>query len=439
MEEHKKIEISLLTLIIALIVIIGIIVTTVLIFKDTDKKKDKSEEMEIQNNVIPNEIPNEIPNGEIDENTDFELSFLKMEQNKKNMLYSPLSIKYALNMLDEGANGNTKKQIDKLIKDLDTTKYENIDEVLSLANGLYIRDTYADYLKEEYIDILEDKYNAEVKYDKFKNADNINKWIENKTLGQIKNLLRDEQVANPDNKMALINALAIDMEWKNRFDTGDTYGVDFYLEDGKTIKATTMNQKIEDESASYYKDENVTVLSMDLKEYDDTQLEFIAIMPKEDLSKYVEKVTMEDIDNITKELKSASETKAGIDISIPRFSYDYSIKLQEELKLLGITDAFDTENADFTNMTDREGFCVGNAIHKANIDFTEKGVKAAAVTVIMMKENSAIMEEERPEEVKIDNPFMYLIRDKKTGEIWFVGTVYEPNSWEDDKADYEYR
>ena len=214
MEGHKKIEISLLTLIIALIVIIGIIVTTVLIFKDTDKKEKPNKEMEIQNDVELNEIPN----GEIDENTDFELSFLKIENNKKNMIYSPLSIKYALNMLNEGANGNTKAQIEKVIEDVETTKYDNINKVLSLANGLYIRDTYSDYIKEDYIDVLEDKYNAEVRYDPFKNAKSMNTWIEDRTLGQIKNLLKDEQVVDPDNKMALINALAIDMEWESRFD-----------------------------------------------------------------------------------------------------------------------------------------------------------------------------------------------------------------------------
>lgn len=435
MEGHKKIEISLLTLIIALIVIIGIIVTTVLIFKDTDKKEKPNKEMEIQNDVELNEIPN----GEIDENTDFELSFLKIENNKKNMIYSPLSIKYALNMLNEGANGNTKAQIEKVIEDVETTKYDNINKVLSLANGLYIRDTYSDYIKEDYIDVLEDKYNAEVRYDPFKNAKSMNTWIEDRTLGQIKNLLKDEQVVDPDNKMALINALAIDMEWESRFDAEDTRGEDFYLEDGKTMKATTMNQEITDDSASYYKDEKVTVLSMNLDEYKDTQLEFIAIMPKENLSKYIENATLEEIDDITKNLKSASETKAGINISIPRFSYDYSIKLQEELKMLGITDAFDESVVDFSNMTDREGFCVGSAIHKANIDFTEKGIKAAAVTVMMMTDTSAIMQPNKPEDVKIDNPFMYLIRDKETGEIWFIGTVYEPNLWEDDKADYEYR
>ena len=87
-----------------------------------------------------------------------------------------------------------------------------------------------------------------------------------------------------------------------------------------------------------------------------------------------------------------------------------------------------------------EDLFVGEAIHKANIDFTEKGVKAAAVTVFIMETSSAMVgEEEKPEEVKIDNPFIYLIRDKNTSELWFVGTVYEPNSWDDDKTSYRVR
>ena len=79
---------------------------------------------------------------------------------------------------------------------------------------------------------------------------------------------------------------------------------------------------------------------------------------------------------------------------------------------------------------------VSDALHKANIDFTEKGVKAAAVTVFIMKDNAMIAKENKPEEIKINKPFLYLIRDKNTKEIWFVGTVYEPNLWEKDKEDY---
>ncbi len=97
-----------------------------------------------------------------------------MENKKENMIYSPLSIRYALQMLNEGANGNTKSQIEKVIGNTNLRKYDNINDVLSLANALYIRDTYSQYVKDEYKNKLLNNYNAEIKYDAFKSADNIN-------------------------------------------------------------------------------------------------------------------------------------------------------------------------------------------------------------------------------------------------------------------------
>ena len=230
--------------------------------------------------------------------------------------------------------------------------------------------------------------------------------------------------------MLLINALAIDMEWKEKFDESDTYGENFYLEDGTKMEASMMHKQTTDNSTSYYKDENVTALSMDLKEYDGNTLEFIAIMPKNDLQEYINTLTNEELDNILNNL-TPSNTEDGLDISIPRFSYDYNLKLKSDLINMGITDAFNSELANFSNMSTEELY-VSDALHKADIDFTEKGIKAAAATVIVMKEMAILEDETNPIEIKIDNPFMYLIRDKHTGEIWFVGTVYEPNSWQED-------
>lgn len=338
MSEKRQITIRLTTLILIVILIIVAIVVAVKVIKK-DNKIEENNEIEHQN-VNPNEIPEENLTPNIDESTDFELSFLKIENNKSNMIYSPLSIKYALNMLNEGAAGETKKQIEKVIGDLDLTTYDNISKRLSLANGLYIRETYSDLVKDEYIETLEDKYNAEVKYDSFKNAKNINKWIEDKTMGQIDNMLEDEQINDPDVKMALINALTIDMEWEEDFDTSSTYGSEFNLADGSKMQATMMHKKTSGDSASYYKDENVTALAINLEEYDDVQLEFLAIMPKDNLAKYIENVTLEEINDIIDELTLASEEKAGINISIPKFSFDYELNLNRDLKALGITEAF---------------------------------------------------------------------------------------------------
>ena len=127
-------------------------------------------------------------------NTEFTLGFLKKENNKQNMLYSPLSIKYALKMLQEGAKEETYSQIEKVIGNLNLPKYNNIENKLSLANSIFIRDTYFPYVKTSYTDILTNKYNAEVIQDKFNTAKNVNTWIENKTLVKIKKMFRDEIV-----------------------------------------------------------------------------------------------------------------------------------------------------------------------------------------------------------------------------------------------------
>lgn len=435
-EEPKKKEIKLSTVIIVAVVVFVIILIIMAIAILGGSHKEPSQPM-VNNNANQNKIENEIntPVQITSEISEFPIDFLKLENQKQNMIYSPLSIKYALNMLNEGASGNTKKQIDNVIGEMQLVKYTNKENVLSLANTIYIKNDYRQYIKESYQNTLIQKYNAEVNYDAFENAQNINQWIENKTMGIIKNMLQDNQVRM--NRIVLINALAIDMEWQTQFAQEETHGEEFNLEDGNKMVATMMQRESKQDDVSYYKDNNITAISMDLKQYDNTQLEFMAIMPNEDLSNYIKSVTMNDINQIIKKLKPASRASAGIEIKIPKFSFDYSLKLKQDLMSLGITDAFNSSLANFSNMTDTD-LHVSDALHKANIDFSEKGVKAAAVTVFTIKDNAMIREEE-PEEIKFDKPFMYVIRDKKKGEIWFVGTMYEPNSWEKDQADYQAR
>ena len=406
-------------LILLLLTIIAIVSIIILNMKNKEKIKTKDE----VSNLV---------------NSDFELEFLKMENNNQNMIYSPLSIKYALNMLNEGASGNTKKQIEKVIGNSNLAQYEDIKKVLSFANGVYIRDSYSGKVKKEYINILKNKYNAEIKYDSFNNANNINKWIENKTLGIIKNMLQDSMVQEKLTKILLINALAIDMEWEDTFECSDTHGENFKLNTGENMIATTLNKETKSDSFSYYKEKEITALSIDLKKYDNTQLEFIAIMPNGDLSNYIESFTNEELNNITNKMKPASKEKNGIKISIPKFSFDYYLKLKDDLIKLGVTDAFDEDLANFSNMTNsiEEQLYVKDALHKANVDFSEKGIKAAAVTVLVMFETTAISDINKPKEIKIDKPFIYFIKDKNTDEIWFTGTVYEPNSWEEDVKEY---
>jgi len=390
-----------------------------------------------------NEDPVKNVNATNTSKNDFEFSFLKMENNKKNILYSPLSIEYALKMLQEGADKNTYNEINKIIGNAKLPKYTNIGKNLSLANGIFIKDKYYQYVKTEYINTLKKRYDAEVQKDPFNNVKNVNKWIEDKTLGIIKNMLSDDIVKNQEYEvlMFIINALAIDMEWVRPFDLLDTEGDTFYLDNGKKMTATMMKKIfVRNEDTSFYKNDDINVLTMNLEEYNGTQFEFMAIMPNKNLSSYVENVTKEQISEIDKNLIASSDLKRGINLKIPKFKFNYSLNLKQDLMKLGIKDVFNVKKANLSKIADEKAMnrkvYISDALHKADIEFNEKGVKAAAVTVVptVMELISSFQTDET---IYIDKPFMFIIRDKQTKDIWFTGTVYEPNSWANDAESYK--
>jgi len=366
--------------------------------------------------------------------SNFGTNFLKLEPTGKNLIYSPLSIQYALYMLKEGAAGNTRTQIDTVLGNSKLTTYTNIDKVLSLANGLFIRETYRSNVLDSYKDTLLNSYKADVVYDPFANANNFNNWVNDKTMGIIPKLLEDIDVQREDVKMIIANALAIDMEWKVKFDSDNTHEREFNLDDGGKMKVPQMSKTSTDDAVSYYQGDNVTVLALDLKEYEGNQFQFLAIMPDSELNKYAQDFQYSKLSTIVNGLKPASGEKDGVSYSIPRFSYEYNLALKSDLMQMGLTDAFIPSAANFEKITGNTELYVGDALHKARIDFTEKGVKAAAVTAFIMRANGMFVEEEpHPVVITIDKPFLYVIRDKKTGEVWFIGTVYEPMKW----ADYQ--
>ena len=449
MENNNQIKISLkATITIIIITIMIILIALILIFnKNKNQVSHSNYNHRDYDYNIPDENISDItennnnPNIEyLNSNNDFDINFLKLESNKQNLIYSPLSIKYGLNLLNDGANGNTKKEIETVIKDLSLTKYDNIDNVLSLANCIYMKDDFTDSILDSYKNSIKQKYNAEINFDSFKDAQNINNWIKEKTLGQIPNMLNDNIVQNPNLKLLLINSLAINMEWKSPFESTETNGKPFYLENGNEIIATTMNKDYYsfNKTCSYYLDSNLTAVSLKLKKYNNNEFEFIAIMPNSDLTNYIKNLNIDDINTISSKCVPVSETENGINISIPRFSFEYDLALKNDLKNIGINEAF-SDSADLSNITGDNNLFVGDALHKSNIDFSEEGVKASASTVMSILEKSAEFEDENKLiEININRPFLFLIKDKLTNEIWFVGTVFEPNLWSKDKSEYKY-
>ena len=366
---------------------------------------------------------------------DIDYSFLHLESASNNIIYSPLSIRNGLALLRAGANGKTKTEIDTVLGDAEITKYENIPDKLSLANAVFIRDTFKDDALPTYISEVQNKLGSEIIFDPFESSANLDSWVNQKTFGLINKIGIEP---TPSLSMVLANALAIQMDWRHQFDDSDTRGKDFYKADGGAIEATTMNMETSAEDILYYKDDATTAVSMPLdSESEDVNLEFVAIMPSSNIDDYVNAVGQTDVDKIIDNMTPASEPKDGVIINIPKFKFDYQLGFKKDLNTLGIQSAFDAKLADFSNMASKPLY-VGEAIHKANIGFSEEGIKAAAVTVFAMALSEAIDPYvPQPIAINIDHPFLFLIRDKDNGTIWFTGAVYQPNLWEDDEADYQ--
>ena len=146
------------------------------------------------------------------------IEILKLNNEKENKIYSPYSLLIALYMLYEGADGHTKDELDNILKNEEITELDNIENVLSILNRMYIKDNNNILINESYKSIIKDKYNADVVLDPLDSVDIINNFIEENTFGQIKNMLREIY-----GNLFLINTLAVDMEWPYQI-RGDKVG-----------------------------------------------------------------------------------------------------------------------------------------------------------------------------------------------------------------------
>ena len=519
-------------LVIFLIIVILALVCGILYLLNNTKEEPKETKEKKETSVDKVELSSEYRlSGNGLEN--FDLYFLQLDNSNKNKVYSPLSIKYALEMLAEASDGNSKKQLDALIGDYTSKKYTN-SKNMSLANAFFVRNSFKDNIKTDYIDLLQNKYNADIIFDSFDSPKSINNWVNNKTLNMIPELVDDVS----SNDFFLINALAIDMEWVKKiqaehedyvvdfphekikgenFDDSNYYGATVYVSslDGvdyhmlkfedyskkaksaelaavankydvvKTIGEDNIRKTITKEYAEwltteegkecssfmteefpqdvdkytnkfikdldstykhmssstdflFYDDEDVKVFAKDLKEYDGTTLQYVGIMPKkEKLTNFITNANSTKMNEYIKSLKelkleSFEEGYATIiEGYIPMFKAEYELNLVDNLKKLGVTDVFDSEKANLSKMTDEKEY-IDPVLHKANIEFSNDGIKASAATAVGGKGSTSCGFEHRYDlptkkiDITFDRPYLYLVRDKSTGEVWFTGTIYEP-------------
>ena len=362
------------------------------------------------------------PDNPITLNSTFDYNMIHMaNKNKDNYMISPFSIAYALSILNEGAKGNTKTQIDKVLGNYKLNKVTNDENRIGLSNALFIKNENKNDIRETYTNNIKNNFDADILYDDFITPKVINDYAKEKTFGMIDNVLDN---IDKDFVMGIMNAIAIDVEWKHKFDGYSTNKEIFTNLDNTTNEVDMMHSS---NDITYIENENAKGIIKEYDKYGDNELIFIGIIPNNNIKEYINKFDKNELDSLLNNKKEPS-SKLDINLSLPKFKYNFDYEgFKNDLKEMGIIDAFDENIADFHNIINDNtnyNLYVSEAIHKSVIELNENGTKAAAITYFGMSKNSMMPKEKEVINIKFNKPFLYIIKDKNNDNIWFFGTVY---------------
>ena len=350
-----------------------------------------------------------------------------LESKDENVLISPLSIQLALAMTANGADGNTKAEMEALLggeislEDLNEYLYSYVNNLpsaekykLQIANSIWFRDDEGRLqVEKDFLQKNADYYGAQAYKAAFddQTLKKINNWIKDHTDGMIDSILDqiDEYAV-----MYLINALVFDAEWQHVYDKSDVYKGKF-TNIGGTEKQVDM---MHSEETVYLQDENAIGF---MKPYSGSKYNFAVLLPNEgvDIYEYIAGLTGESL------METLSTPQLGMVMAtLPKFSYEYELTMNDVLKELGMPSAFSGDTADFSKMahSSRGNIYIGDVLHKTFISVDELGTKAGAVTKVEMNDESAPMSEWV---VNLNRPFVYMIIDNETNLPVFIGTVMD--------------
>ena len=365
----------------------------------------------------------EVPKPNNTTQEEFDYSIIHMaNKSDTNYMISPFSIAYALTLVKEGAKGNTKDEIEKVLNNYKLSKVNNYENRIGLSNALFIKNENKNDIRDTFINNIKNNYNSDVLFDDFYTPKVINDYANEKTFGMINNVL-DE--VDEDFIMGIMNAIAIDVEWKQKFEGSNTYKEDFTTLNNDIVKVDMMHSS---NDITYIENENARGMIKDYKTYGDNELVFIGILPNGNIKEYINKFDKKELNSLLSNSKTPSNS-LDIYLSLPKFKYDFDYKkFKNDLISLGIKDAFNEDLANFKGIIKDDvdyNLYISQAIHKSTIDLNENGTKAAAITYFGFSKNSAMPIEKEKIYIKFNKPFLYLIKDKKSDNIWFFGTVYE--------------
>lgn len=343
-----------------------------------------------------------------------------------NWMISPVSMMYAMGMVYQGADHETRDQLKQCFGMTDEEMnrvmyaYRNCDDLdhtqLHVANSLWYKEDEKFQILDSYVEDCRNWYQADVKKTSFDQATvtEVNEWVEHQTDGMIDRML--ESVPE-DMAFLLINALAFDANWQDPYKEFDVEQGVFTTIAGEEQDASYMNS-VEN---CYYENEWMQGFS---KRYENGSYYFAGFIPKDGkkLEECLEKLTGAEIYQMLSEPDHSKDVYA----KLPKFKSAYGKEMTEILQGMGVQDAFSEENADFSRMQSEnssENAYIGSVLQKTFIEVDEEGTKAAAVTEVIGMTTTSMEKPKEIVEITLDQPFFYMIVDARYHVPIFMGVT----------------
>lgn len=341
----------------------------------------------------------------------------------ENILISPLSVLLAMYMTANGADGQTKDQMLKVLGE-DLNEYlkayrealpQGANYKLNIANGIWFKDKESLKVQEDFLKTNQEYFNAAAYKAAFDDitCKEINNWVKENTDGMIESILNE---IPQDAVLYLINALSFDAKWAKPYQERSVHEDCIFTKEDGTEQKTTL---LYSEEHVYLEDEYATGF---IKYYKESKYAFVALLPKEGI-KVSDYVAMLSADGLHQMLSNAKKTV--VNARLPKFKTEYDILLNDVLVQMGMIDAFSSDDADFSNMavSDDGNIFISRVLHKTFISVDEQGTKAGAATAVETMDSAMLITESY--DVFLDRPFVYILIDCETNQPFFIGTMMD--------------
>ena len=377
----------------------------------------------------------------VGKNTDFSFDLFRaisqMPAGKKSSIISPISVTYVLGMLNDGAAGNTAKEISSVVgfgegktqavndfckKLIDEAPKTDPSVTLEIANIVIGNDYRHVGFEPPYVRDMQDYYRAEITNldfsQKTETLAEVNGWCNDKTHGMIPEILNESEL-KANALLLLMNAIYFKATWAEKFDPADTRYKTFTTEGEKTQSLPMMHRKA---LAQYSENDVCTMLNLPYGSGDKWSMK--VLLPREGKT----------VDDVIATLNAESWQQLRyngwspiVDIEMPRFKTTFETDLVEPLSAMGAPTMFTPDLAEFPNICSnfKQDLYVGLMKQKAAIEVDEEGTKASAVTVAGFVDSAGgPWDIEKPMNVDFhaNRPFVYVIQEASSGVIFFLGT-----------------